>query len=221
MARAASDAAIMPATSSKLDFDLNNTVDRTEMQLLGTKLSLTSSVFGFPDFRHLVQLRDDGSARFYGGMVAREDGRWCVILGDPEAGERPDDLYVEFTQPLTDRYMNSFTVPGGVCFWRGKLEFSGSTNQNVAVEGGVVVSEREEGTKLVREGVFTAVKVDDKGAAEVRSRAREAFERALTTPKSESTGFKTPARIAGIMSKRQKALPQAAKQENDVDIEDD
>uniref|UniRef100_A0A7S0FL98 Uncharacterized protein n=1 Tax=Pyrodinium bahamense TaxID=73915 RepID=A0A7S0FL98_9DINO len=207
---------------SELKFDPNSVVDMTEQKLLGTTLHLTSSVFGFPDFNSLVHLNDDGSVRFYAGMVSKEPGSWSVVEGDQNEGERPDDLYLEFTQPLTDRYKNSFSVPGGTCFWRGKLDIQGKTaNLKVAVEGGVVVSEEEGGKNLVREGVFRAVSVDEEAAAEVQMKNAEAFERALTTPKGETTGFKTPARIAGMGVRRpRKALP-GARDKDDVDLEDD
>ncbi|CAE7203263.1 unnamed protein product [Symbiodinium sp. KB8] len=87
-------------------------------------------------------------------MVAKELGAWCVIEGDPNEGEDPNDLFIEFTQPLTDLYKEAFTVPGGTAFWRGRLSFrtTKAKKQKVFVEGGIVVSEREEGTSLVREG---------------------------------------------------------------------
>jgi len=212
------------STSPVFVFDPNSVVDRTEMDLLNTTLQLTSSVFGFPDFSSLLDLNDDGSVRFWGGMVARELGGWCVVQGVREEGENPDDLYIEFTQPLTERYKSSFTVPGGTCFWRGKLEIKDMKKRKVFVQGGVIVSEREEGggTVLVREGVFTATIVDREAALETQKKAREAFERALMTPKGESTGFKTPARIAGMNVRRpRQALPGARDKDDEPDLEDD
>ncbi|CAJ1346811.1 unnamed protein product [Effrenium voratum] len=192
------------------DFDLNSIVDRTEMQLCNTTLKLTSSVFGFPDYDSLLTLNNNGTARFYAGMVSKEMGAWSVVEGDPEEGEDPSDLYLEWTQPLTDTYKESFTVPGGTAFWRGKLNFrtTKSKKQKVFVEGGIVVSERDEGKKLVREGIFSAQSASAKMIEETIQKAREAFERALTTPKAETSGFKTPARIAGAGGTRvKKALP--------------
>jgi len=204
-----------------LNFDPNSVVDMTEKKLLGTTLKLTSSVFGFPDFISLVDLNDDGSVRFYGGMVSKEPGAWSVVEGDSKEGERPDELYLEFTQPLTDRYKTSFTVPGGTCFWRGKLDIQESPRLLVAVEGGVIVSEREDGKSLVREGVFRAMSVGEEAAEEVRQKNAEAFERALVTPKGESSGFKTPARIAGAGIRRpRRALP-GARDKDEIDLEDD
>eukprot|EP00913_Durusdinium_trenchii_P006897 g6488.t1 len=127
-------------------------------------------------------------------MVSKELGAWSVIEGDPNEGEDPSDLYLEWTQPLTDAYKEAFTVPGGTAFWRGKLNFrtTKSKKQKVFVEGGIIVSEREE-------GAFNM---------ETQRKAREAFARAVTTPKAETSGFKTPARIAGAGGTRvKKALP--------------
>uniref|UniRef100_A0A7S1S6X3 Uncharacterized protein n=1 Tax=Alexandrium catenella TaxID=2925 RepID=A0A7S1S6X3_ALECA len=194
----------------------------TEMKLLGTTLKLTASIFGFPDFPALIDLTDDGRVRYYGGMVAKELGYWCVVEGNPEDGERPQDLYLEFTQPLTDRYIAAFTVPGGKCIWRGKLDIKGGSNDlSVSVEGGIVVSERNEGKDLVREGVFRAVSVDAQAAEAVRAKSKEAFERALTTPKGESTGFKTPARIAGAGIRRPRRQLPGARDNDETDLEDD
>ncbi|CAK9001692.1 unnamed protein product [Durusdinium trenchii] len=142
-----------PATSTVMkaselpEFDLNSVVDRTEMQLCDTTLKLVSSVFGFPDYESLLTLNSNGTARFYAGMVSKELGAWSVIEGDPNEGEDPSDLYLEWTQPLTDAYKEAFTVPGGTAFWRGKLNFrtTKSKKQKVFVEGGIIVSEREEG----------------------------------------------------------------------------
>jgi len=161
---------------------------------------MKSSVFGFPDFQHLVELQDNGILRWYGGMTSKEPGAWCVIRGDPNEGERSEDLFVELTQPLPDSYREAFVVTGKSCFWRGKLTMPGRARraQKVRVDGGIVVSEVEEGAKLVREGVFTATEVDEDGIDAQRKKAREALERALMTPKAETTGFKTAARIAGI-----------------------
>eukprot|EP00439_Symbiodinium_sp_Y106_P037614 s3351_g4.t1 len=192
------------------EFDMNSVVDRTEMQLCNTTLKLTSSVFGFPDYESLVTLNDDGTILFFGGMVAKELGAWCVIEGDPNEGEDPNDLFIEFTQPLTDLYKEAFTVPGGTAFWRGRLSFrtTKAKKQKVFVEGGIVVSEREEGTSLVREGIFSAESATKKMVEDTRQKAQAAFQRALSTPKAESTGFKTPARIAGAGGSRKgKALP--------------
>lgn len=213
-----------PIVEMELAFDPKSPVDMAEKKLIGTTLCLTSSVFGFPDFKSLVDLRRDGSVYFYGGMISKEPGRWSVIEGDPTDGESPDDLYLELVQPLTERYINIFTVPGGTCFWRAKLNFQvkgqGKVPLAVLLEGGLVVSEREEGKKLVREGIFTAVAVDEEAATEVQRKNAEAFERALTTPKVESTGFKTPARIAGINTRRPQRQLGAGKQD-EVDLEDD
>jgi len=191
---------------------MNSVVDRTEMQLCNTTLKLTSSVFGFPDYESLVTLNDDGTIRFFAGMIAKELGAWCVIEGDPNEGEDPNDLYIEFTQPLTDAYKEAFTVPGGTAFWRGRLNFrtTKAKRQKTFVEGGIVVSEREEGSKLVREGIFSAESATKKMIEETRQKAAEAFDRAVTTPKAETTGFKTPARIAGAGGSRKgRALPAA------------
>jgi len=208
------------AAALQLKFDPNSVIDMTEKKLIGTTFKLTSSVFGFPDFIHLVDLREDGSVDFYAGIVSKEPGNWCVVKGNQDDGERPEDLYIEFTQPLTERYKSSFTVPGGTCFWRGKLDIQGkNANMRVLVEGGIVVSEREDGKSLVREGVFRAQNVDGEAADEVKQKNKEAFERALTTPKGESTGFKTPARIAGAGIRRpRRQLPGAR---DDDDLEDD
>lgn len=76
------------------------------------------------------------------------------------------------------------------------------------MEGGIIVSERDEGENLVREGIFSAQTASAKMIEETQRKAREAFQRALTTPKAESSGFKTPARIAGAGGTRvKKALP--------------
>lgn len=197
------------------EFDLNSVVDRTEMQLCNTTLKLVSNVFGFPDYESLLTLHDNGTVRFYAGMVSKGLGAWSVIEGDPEEGEDPSDLFIEWTQPLTDAYKDAFIVPGGTAFWRGKLNFktTKSKKQKVFVEGGIIVSEREkEGPfgqeSIVREGIFSAESAGAKMIEETKRKAREAFARALTTPKAESSGFKTPARIAGAGGTRvKKALP--------------
>ena len=122
-------------------------------------------------------------------------------------------------------------MPGGTAFWRGKLNFRttkskrlgdrpletfrsvvhagyASRKQKVFVEGGIIVSERDEGENLVREGIFSAQTASAKMIEETQRKAREAFQRALLTPKAESSGFKTPARIAGAGGTRvKKALP--------------
>jgi len=131
-------------------------------------------------------------------------------------GERGDDLFLQFTQPLTDRYKEAFTVPGGTCFWRGKLEIRGGRKKTkVVVEGGLVVSETERRTKLIKEGTFTALLVTEEEAMAVKRKSREAFERALTAPRGENTGFKTPARIAGAerSQRRAKALAEERKKQ--------
>ena len=55
---------------------------------------LTSSVYGFPDYESLLTLNDNGTVRFYAGMVSKELGAWSVIEGDPDEGEDPSDLYL-------------------------------------------------------------------------------------------------------------------------------
>jgi len=193
----ATEAGLIPA-ELEVQFDPNSVVDMAEKSLVGTTLRLDSSVFGFPNFQSLVDLRGDGTVYFYGGMVSKEPGNWCVVEGDPENGERPDDLYIEFTQPLTERYKSSFSIPGGACFWRAKLEMGKDKKApKASFDGGQVASESEKG-ELTSEGIFTAVSVTEDVAIGVQKKSAEAFDRALTTPKAESTGFKTPARIAGI-----------------------
>lgn len=200
--------------------DPNDPEDQAEAELIGRTLSLTSSVFGFPEFRSLVELRDDASVRWFGGMISKEPGKWCVVSGDPNEGEDPKDLYVQFSQPLTQKYIDAFNIQGEQCFWRGKLDIRPRDDVvQVSIDGGVVCSEFQDGTKLVREGIFTGVTVDEEQAEDIRKRNREAFERALTTPKGETTGFKTPARIAGVQRKR-KALPKGEKEDVDL-LEDD
>jgi hypothetical protein len=188
-------------------------VDDTELALVGTNLLMTSSVFGFPDFGHLVELQDGGSLRWYGGLSSQEPGNWCLVRGDPKEGEREEDLFLELTHKLTDVYKEAFSVTSGSCFWRGKLELKeaakGGQIQQVRIEGGIVVSQKEGSDKdFVREGVWTAADVDEEGIAAQRQKAREAVNRALMTPKAESTGFKTPARIAGIRRTSKKMLAQ-------------
>lgn len=200
---------IEPVGSSQLVFDPNSIIDMTELGLLNATFLMTSSVFGFPDFKSLIHLNDDGSVRFGGGMVSKEPGAWSVVEGDKNEGENPNDLFLEFTQPLLDNYKKSFNIEGATCFWRGKLDIEDLKRQKVTLLGGIVVSEDQDKKNLIREGVFTAVTVAQEKALEVKQKAREAFERALVTKKMESTGFKTPARIAGIMSQKQRqgALP--------------
>jgi len=201
--------------ASSLTVSASNTRDSVLEELKGKKMRLTASIFGFPGFRSIVEFRADGSAHFSAGMVAKQAGGWNLENGDPDEGESEDDLYVQFTQPLTEKYIDMFTVPGGTCFWRGKIDVrGGSKKRRIAVEGGVVVSEREENlgkVNLVKEGTFTAIQVDDDMANDVRKRNVEAFERALKAPKGESSGFKTPARIAGARGYNKKK--QLAKQE--------
>lgn len=189
------------------DFNMDDRIDRTEFDLCNKTLKLTSSVFGFPDYESLIDLISNGTVHFYGGMVSSELGAWSVIEGDANSGENPDDLYLEFSQPLTERYKEVFLVPGGVAFWRGRLNFvtTKSGKNRTKIDDGLVTSTRKEQKDgLVREGVFVAETVGSLGAAKVIKKAREAFERALTTPKAESSGFKTPARIAGAKKSRKK-----------------
>eukprot|EP00933_Yihiella_yeosuensis_P060118 TRINITY_DN6210_c0_g4_i1.p1 TRINITY_DN6210_c0_g4~~TRINITY_DN6210_c0_g4_i1.p1 ORF type:complete len:308 (-),score=56.47 TRINITY_DN6210_c0_g4_i1:207-1130(-) len=206
-------------------FNMNDIIDRTEYELIGSTFRLTSSVFGFPDFQSLIDLNGNGTVTYYAGMVSKEPGGWCVVKGDPKENESPQDLFLELTQPLTKRYMDSFLVPGGTCFWRGKLTFvKRDGEKKVYVEGGIVVSGRDEGKKMVREGVWTADTVGPAIAAGVRKRARQAFERAMTTPKAESTGFKTPARIAGAKGARPRKLlkaPSRYDEKDDLDLLED
>jgi len=217
----AAEADLIPA-DLELQFDPNSIIDMTEKELIGTTLRLKSSVFGFPNFQSLMDLRGDGTVYFYGGMISREPGNWCVVEGDPENGERPDDLYLEFTQPLTERYKKAFQMPKSTCFWRAKLEVRKDKKKGpkFALEGGQVVSESEKGD-LVSEGVFTAESVSEDVALEVQRKSAEAFERALTTPKAESTGFKTPAAIAGIKTSRADRQLTAGKDELAGLLEDD
>merc|ERR1712039_236828 len=112
--------------------------------------------------------------------------------------------------------------PTGTCFWRAKLA-QGKGKKNApkfSLEGGQVVSESEK-KELVSEGVFTADSVTEEIALDVQKRSAEAFERALTTPKAESTGFKTPARIAGIKKVRSDRQLTAGKDELAGLLEDD
>ena len=55
---------------------------------------LVSNVFGFPDYESLLTLHDNGTVRFYAGMVSKGLGAWSVIEGDPEEGEDPSDLFI-------------------------------------------------------------------------------------------------------------------------------
>eukprot|EP00441_Pelagodinium_beii_P022193 CAMPEP_0197681426 /NCGR_PEP_ID=MMETSP1338-20131121/94924_1 /TAXON_ID=43686 ORGANISM="Pelagodinium beii, Strain RCC1491" /NCGR_SAMPLE_ID=MMETSP1338 /ASSEMBLY_ACC=CAM_ASM_000754 /LENGTH=242 /DNA_ID=CAMNT_0043262769 /DNA_START=18 /DNA_END=746 /DNA_ORIENTATION=+ len=79
--------------------------------------------------------------------------------------------------------------------------------------------------RIVREGVFTAQLVGEKGIAQTVKKARDEFERALTTPRAESTGFKTPARIAGAKrarpSKQLGAGATPSLEEGDLDLIED
>lgn len=187
-------------------------VDDTELALVGTNLLMTSSVFGFPDFGHLVELQEGGALRWYGGFFSKEPGNWCLVRGDPKEGERKEDLFLELTQQLTDLYKEAFSVTSGGCYWRGKLELAKAAKsgqiEQVRIEGGIVVSKKEGAEDFTREGVWTAADVDEEGVAAQRQKARDAVNRALMTPKAESTGFKTPARIAGIRRIGKKMLAQ-------------
>lgn len=185
-------------------------------ELMDRTVALSSSLFGFPDFPSLLTFNANGTVRFWGGMIAKELGKWEVVGGNPDIGEEPTDFYVQFIQPLTERYMLLFSVPGGTCYWRAKLTLT--PEKDIKLEGGLVISERD-GTKRIREGIFTGVTTDEESAASIRAKSKEAMERALTTPKGESTGFKTPARIAGAQKKR-RLLPKGEKEDVDL-IEDD
>jgi len=227
-----------------VEFDTDVTTDRVELALSDKTLRLTSSVFGFPEFESLVELYGNGSARFYGGMIAKDLGSWSVSPGKADEYENPEDVYLDMVQPMTDRYKEYFSVPGGLCFWRGRLALEKDQLEDktlkirkVKVDSGAVtayfpregiaetvkevilrVLPRDLGEKLeawddriVREGVFTAKVVGPKGIAETVKKAREEFERALTTPRAESTGFKTPARISGAKESREKMLGSRAR----------
>ncbi|CAK0870165.1 unnamed protein product, partial [Prorocentrum cordatum] len=132
-------------------------VDDTEEALVGTNLLMTSSVFGFPDFGHLVELQDQGVLRWYGGLTSKEPGNWCLVRGNPKEGEREEDLFLELIHKLTDLYKEAFSVSSGICYWRGKLELKetkGGDIQEVRIEGGIVVSAKENSDEKVREGVL-------------------------------------------------------------------
>lgn len=203
------------------DYDPNSKVDMAELGLLGTKLCLTSTLWGFPDFKSMIELKSNGNVTFYGGMTSKEDGLWNVLPGKPSNGESPLDLYLDFTQPLTDTYKELFLVEDKECLWRGKLEILGTgSSRAVRVEGGVILTEKTatdlmSKSGIVREGVFTAEEIGAEAIEEVLRKNKQAFERALNTPKAESTGFKTPARIAGVKRKSQLNLP--AGKEDDED----
>eukprot|EP00929_Paragymnodinium_shiwhaense_P018189 TRINITY_DN12834_c0_g1_i1.p1 TRINITY_DN12834_c0_g1~~TRINITY_DN12834_c0_g1_i1.p1 ORF type:complete len:391 (-),score=109.66 TRINITY_DN12834_c0_g1_i1:368-1540(-) len=191
------------------------TASAVQQELLGQIFRLTSNVHGFPDFRSLVELRADGTVMFSAGMVSKEPGQWSCEPGDPENGESREDVYLSMTQPLTDRYKTAFTITGDQCFWRGRVDIrrlgkKGSKKTKVVVDDGIVISELPSGVlgnkKFVREGSFIALLVDEKEAEEVRLKAKEAFERALLAPRGENTGFKTPARIAGVERGQRLAL---------------
>lgn len=172
---------------------------KVKSALTDSMVCLTSSIFGFPDFRSLIELKSDGSVHFSGGMIAEEPGAWSIEAGQKDEEENPNDLYLKFTQPLTKRYAKIFSVPGGTCFWKAKV--APSKRGEAVFEDGMVVSATSSGNDVIREGTFTAKVADEELVAEVRARAREAFEKALTA-KGESTGFKTPARIAGVARKQ-------------------
>eukprot|EP00445_Apocalathium_hangoei_P065103 CAMPEP_0204120844 /NCGR_PEP_ID=MMETSP0361-20130328/7875_1 /ASSEMBLY_ACC=CAM_ASM_000343 /TAXON_ID=268821 /ORGANISM="Scrippsiella Hangoei, Strain SHTV-5" /LENGTH=305 /DNA_ID=CAMNT_0051072093 /DNA_START=17 /DNA_END=934 /DNA_ORIENTATION=+ len=207
----------------QLPWDESSPVDVAEKKLLGSIICLTSSVFGFPNFKSLVQLNANGTdfqAYFFGGMVSKGPGSWYVEEGNPKEGERPQDLYMLIKQPMTDRYKKAFSITSDNCIWRGKLDFGKAGLQKAKAEeakviGGIVVSWKDEKQEdLIREGVFSAAIVDEETALSVQRKSAAAYERALTTPKAESTGFKTPARIAGIEKRRAgKLLPQGRDQD--------
>lgn len=207
---------------AEFNFNMSDRVDRTEYQLCNQTLKLTSSVYGFADYDSLVDLIDNGTIRFYGGMVSKQLGGWYVDYGNAEQAENPEDLYLEFLQPLTERYVKDFEVPGQTCVWRGRLDLVKTKDKikKVRVDGGVVTCELE-GNKIFRQGVFTAESVTAAEAFEVRQKAMEAFERALTTPKSETTGFKTPARIAGAKGSRPRKVLPAPAEKGDLDLLED
>lgn len=173
---------------------------RVKGELADSMVCLTSSIFGFPDFRSLIQLKSDGSVHFSAGMIAEEPGAWSIEAGERDEDEDPNDLYLKFTQPLTKKYAKVFSVPGGTCFWKAKLVSSKDLSE-AKFEDGQVVSEQPGGNNLVREGTFVAAVADEELVAEVRAKSREAYEKAMTA-KGESTGFKTPARIAGVARKQ-------------------
>jgi len=175
-------------------------------ELSDTTFRLTMDIFGFPEFRSLIDLLPDGSVVFSAGMIARGPGQWDVVMGGP----RGNDLMVQFSQPLTDKYASTFNCPGKECIWVAKVDIrGGAKKRKVVFEDGVVTAPDTDGKKFIREGSFTALLVNEEEAAEVRKRSRAAFERAIAAPKGESTGFKTPARIAGTERLQRKQIKQA------------
>mmetsp|Transcript_31311 Transcript_31311/g.73012 ORF Transcript_31311/g.73012 Transcript_31311/m.73012 type:complete len:274 (-) Transcript_31311:96-917(-) len=178
-----------PVKAAKQEY-ITPTEARKEIQ--GLTLCLKSAVFGFPEFESLICLEENGEVDFYGGMIAREPGNWCVEPG-AAVGEDAKACYLLFQQPLTDRYSKIFDVPSGKVLWKGRLNID---DKQISVKDGFIVSETTDGKDLQREGTFEARLVNEVQAKEIRKKNKEAFERALTTPKGESTGFKTFAKIA-------------------------
>lgn len=194
-------------------------------ELTGMNLLLTSSVFGFTDFKSVVELQATGS-RWYGGMTSKEPGLWILSRGEPEAGERPEDIFLQLSQPMTDQYKDVFSLSSDSCYWKGRLTLKRSSKgkiEQVKVEGGLVTSLTQDGRSQIREGVFSAVDADYQTIMDTRKAAKEAIERALATPKAESTGFKTAARIAGIRrtSKPTDKMLKAAREDPTKLLEDD
>lgn len=156
------------------------TVENVRDTLSDQQLVLNFACFGYKKRDCLLTLDKNGSVTYSAGMVSREPGDWRVVNGDPSGGEDEDDVFLEFTQPVDDLYMELYNVPGGVVYWRGKVDADVTP---LAVNDGVAISDdippsfspetffraispkailaRLQGAKFVKEGTFSAFLVTD------------------------------------------------------------
>ena len=61
-----------------------------------------------------------------------------MVPGDTDDGERASDVYLEFSQPLSEIYTELYNVAGGVIYWRGKVDERGGV---VQIDDGIAISE--------------------------------------------------------------------------------
>lgn len=192
--------------------------------LSGKVFSITSNVWGFVDFTSLIELKANQSAYFFGGMISEPMGVWTVVPGTESEGESEDDMYLQFTQPMNTLYSEAFDIQGGTAFWRCRVNIPQS-GKGIFLQNGQVCSEGKIGleTKLIKEGDFQGEIVSPKAARAIRTKQREAFERALLVLKQERTGFKTPLRLAGIKERvpRRLAEPGAPQKKEAIGTDDD
>lgn len=126
--------------------------------------------FGFKKRDCIISLAEDGTVTFRAGMISAGPGDWRVVAGDPDDGERPEDCFLEMTQPVTTLYKELYNVPGGIVYWRGKIN-----EKDLSIEDGLAISETQlakslspqavvaklQGIQFQKEGTFSATLITE------------------------------------------------------------